>query len=314
LLSLIVKDQAVGLKDGFGNNDKTTIFGTPGNQVVPVIKVNNPQFYSQVFWRYDVGLGEAYVKKDWEMEQGDLGQFFTVIASNFNRFGLLEYFRWLSPLEWYRWVKELKDNNDNTVENSEKQIDVHYNLGNDWYSAFLDPSMTYTSGRFEENKDDSLEIAQKNKRDLVLKKALLHYGENKRVLDIGCGWGTLCNDISKLPSVSEVIGICNSEMMIKNSKENYKGPQFIFSDYRTYTDSKLYDVITSIEMLEAVGVSNFPEFANICSSLLKPKGRVVLQVITAPRFLNHTAKKKKERSKRNICNYLYLPWFSNPTC
>jgi len=206
----------------------------------------------------------------------------------------LEYFRWLSPLEWYRWVKELKDNNDNTVKNSEKQIDVHYNLGNDWYSAFLDPSMTYTSGRFDENKDDSLEIAQKNKRDLVLKKALLHYGENKRVLDIGCGWGTLCNDISKLPSVSEVIGICNSEMMIKNSKENYKGPQFIFSDYRTYTDSKLYDVITSIEMLEAVGVSNFPEFANICSSLLKPKGRVVLQVITAPRFLNHTAKKKKK--------------------
>jgi len=235
------------------------------------------------------------------MEEGDLGEFFTIIANNMNNFELFELVRWISPIEWYRWFQQMRRNSNNTVQESEKQIDTHYNIGNDWYRSFLDNSMTYTSGRFEDKDfDQDLESAQKRKRELITKKALLHSGENLRVLDIGCGWGTLCNEMSQLPSVSEVVGICNSEMMIKNSQKNYKRPHFVFSDYRTYEDQTPFDAITCIEMLEAIGVSNFNEFANICSKLLKPKGRVVLQVITAPQFLNRTTRKKRRGLMKHL--------------
>jgi len=239
------------------------------------------------------------------MLEGDLGDFFTVIASNLNHFALLELMRWLSPIEWYRWFQQKKQNSENTVEESEKQIDTHYNIGNDWYTSFLDTSMTYTSARFE-NEDEPLEQAQKRKRDLIIKKSLLEEGENKRVLDIGCGFGTLCNQISGIPSVSEVVGICNSIMMIDYCKSKFSTPRFVFSDYRTYEDKELFDVITSVEMLEAIGVANFREFADICNRLLKPKGRVVIQVITAPIFLNNTVRRRvKGINETFVTTYIF---------
>jgi len=221
-----------------------------------------------------------------------------VLAQNFNNVALINLIRWVNPIEWYHWFNQLKQNANNTVQTSERQIDVHYNIGNDWYSAFLDESMTYTCGRFDDfnNFAQSLEDAQRLKRAMIMKKSLLYEGENKRVLDIGCGWGTLCHEMSQMGSIEQVTGICNSEAMIDFCNKNYqnKNCNYLFSDYRNYQDTALYDVITNVEMLEAIGVENFEEFAQICDRLLKPRGRVVIQVITAPRFLNSVVKKKRK--------------------
>ncbi|EER16912.1 Cyclopropane-fatty-acyl-phospholipid synthase, putative [Perkinsus marinus ATCC 50983] len=156
-----------------------------------------------------------------------------------------------------------------------------YDRGNDFYRAFLGPMMVYTSGIFSSYKD-SLEDAQRNKLDIVCRKVQLQQGE--RLLDIGCGWGTLAIHAAKYYGChSTAVTIAKEQIVWAKGKQKEAGVpsnkvDFLYCDYRDIPKNKRWDKITCLEMAEHVGVKNFPKFMNQVYNMLEDDGIFYLQI------------------------------------
>jgi cyclopropane-fatty-acyl-phospholipid synthase len=165
---------------------------------------------------------------------------------------------------------------------SRKNIMSHYDLSNDFFRLFLDPSMTYSCGIYLSDSD-SLEEAQMNKLRSMIRKAQVK--ETDHVLEIGCGWGSLAV-VAVKETGCRVTGITVSEAQYQYAinrvkKEGLQDRITIFlTDYRNIQG--LYGAIVSVEMLEAVGEEYLGTFFSCCDRLLKPGGRAVVQTITIP--------------------------------
>jgi cyclopropane-fatty-acyl-phospholipid synthase len=170
--------------------------------------------------------------------------------------------------------------NANSKRGSRRNIEAHYDLGNDFYKEWLDPSMLYSSAIFDETTP-SLEAAQQKRLRLIREKLMLKGGE--RILEIGCGWGALAIDLATKADV-QVTGITLSPAQLvwarnataeagKASKVNLH-----LQDYRNVTGR--FDRIVSIEMFEAVGEAYWPTYFDTLKRCLKPDGRAVLQIIS----------------------------------
>ena len=178
-----------------------------------------------------------------------------------------------------RWVNSLAHRlRDNGVARARENIAAHYDLGNDFYAAWLDPSMTYSSARFMPG--DTLEAAQHRKNEMLLDRLDLKPGQ--RLLEIGCGWGTLA--IAAANRGVEVIGLTLSaeqkhyadEMITKADLGNLCSIRL--EDYRTVDDQ--FDAIASVEMVEAVGERWWPAYLDCIDRNLVPGGKAALQFIS----------------------------------
>ena len=167
---------------------------------------------------------------------------------------------------------------DNGIGQARQNIAAHYDLGNDFYAAWLDPSMTYSSARFAAG--DDLQAAQLRKVAQLLDRLQLKPGE--RLLEIGCGWGTLAIEAARR-GVS-VVGLTLSAEQKNWAEEKIAALQLSGSieirlqDYRQVSEQ--FDAVASVEMVEAVGQRWWPAYVDCIARNLKPGGRAALQLIS----------------------------------
>jgi cyclopropane-fatty-acyl-phospholipid synthase len=222
----------------------------------------------------DVGFAEAYMDGDWSTP--DLATLIEFAVLNENAMSDVTAGRWFKRL--LHRVKHLM--RANTKSGSRRNIEAHYDLGNDFYRLWLDPSMTYSSALYATPKQ-SLEDAQENKLSRIMDLLFLKGGE--RVLEIGCGWGRLAERIATERN-AHITGLTLSPSQLAGAKERIAkaGAQdkadLRLQDYRDVTEK--FDRVVSIEMIEAVGEKYWPAYFGKISEVLKPGGRAVLQVIT----------------------------------
>ena len=162
----------------------------------------------------------------------------------------------------------------NSVKGSKKNIHAHYDLGNDFYKLWLDPSMTYSSGIFK-NSNDTLEQSQYNKYDRILDCL----GEDKgSLLEVGCGWGGFA-ERAQTRGDFDVRGVTLSEEQHDYARDRLGAKaDIVLEDYRHQNGT--FDNIVSIEMFEAVGERYWPTYFNKIGSLLSKNGKAVIQTIT----------------------------------
>ena len=217
-----------------------------------------------------VTFGEAYMTKKIEIE----GSIQKVIESLYNN---KESF--LTNSDKYASLLKMATNN---IKNSKKNIEFHYDIGNDFYKLWLDDTMTYSCGYFK-SKDDSLIQAQKNKVEHILKKLNLKEGET--LLDIGCGWGELIISAAKEYKV-KAMGITLSSEQLEKVNERIKKEglenlvEVKLADYRELKN-RTFDKVVSVGMLEHVGKDHLAEYFSAVNKLLNDKGVSLLHCITA---------------------------------
>jgi cyclopropane-fatty-acyl-phospholipid synthase len=180
----------------------------------------------------------------------------------------------------FRWVNALAHRlRDNAPRTARKNIAAHYDLGNDFYSAWLDPTMTYSSARFS-GRGDSLEQAQLRKVHLLLDRLALEPGQ--RLLEIGCGWGTLAIEAAKRGV--EVVGLTLSGEQKAWADEKIAAAglsdriEIRLQDYRETAER--FDAVASVEMVEAVGQRWWGAYLDAIARNLAPGGRAALQFIS----------------------------------
>lgn len=161
--------------------------------------------------------------------------------------------------------------NRNTQEGAQRNIAAHYDLGNDFYAAWLDPTMSYSSA--VDVGANGLEAAQRRKWDALASRI----GDAARVLEIGCGWGGLAGDLAARGR--DVTAISLSEEQLAWARAHHSGTiDFRKQDYRD--TSGQYDAIVSVEMVEALGREYWPTYMDCLARNLKPGGRAAIQFIS----------------------------------
>ncbi len=169
----------------------------------------------------------------------------------------------------------------NSKARARANIAFHYDLGNDFYSAWLDPGMTYSSALFAGGKDEALEAAQTRKIRALLDRLELRPGQ--RLLEIGCGWGSLAEIAARDYGV-EVVGLTLSteQKAYADARMARAGladrVSIELTDYRDVRGS--FDAVASVEMVEAVGQDYWPSYLQTIARVLKPGGRAALQLIS----------------------------------
>lgn len=217
--------------------------------------------------RGDVGLGETYVAGLWETSS--IETLVSVALRNLNTFSGFANPSRLNRLKFLVVDRLLRIN---SVRGASKNIQSHYDVGNEFYQLWLDNSMTYSSALFA-GSDTDLERGQLNKYDRVLSR--LSSGE--RVLEIGCGWGGFAERATD--QGRQVTGLTISPSQKGYAEARLDGRAEIqLLDYRKSTG--LFDNIVSIEMIEAVGERYWPSYFNTLKSRLAEGGRAVVQAIT----------------------------------
>ncbi|MGV2496651.1 SAM-dependent methyltransferase [Pelagerythrobacter aerophilus] len=172
----------------------------------------------------------------------------------------------------FRWAARLAHwMNRNTPEGAERNIHAHYDLGNDFYAAWLDPTMSYSSAIWGEG--DDLEAAQRRKWARLAERV----GAPETLLEIGCGWGGLSDFFAQ--AGAQVTGISLSEEQLAWARERHDpGIDFRKQDYRDVEET--FDAIVSVEMVEAVGREYWPSYFDCIARCLKPGGRAAIQFIS----------------------------------
>ena len=191
----------------------------------------------------------------------------------------------------FRWVNALAHRlRDNAPRKARQNIAAHYDLGNDFYSAWLDPTMTYSSARFA-GRGGSIEQAQLRKIHLLLDRLDLKPGQ--RLLEIGCGWGTLAIEAARRGV--EVVGLTLSSEQKAWADEKIAAAglsdriEIRLQDYRDTAER--FDAVASVEMVEAVGQRWWGAYLDAIARNLAPGGRAALQFISIqPPLFDHYAR------------------------
>lgn len=253
---------------------KKEFYGDPNSPITASIQLNNFQMFWKLVKDGGIGFGESYVDGDWstpsvtDVMKFVLNNAHTVDESKYN---------WLKPTRFLNLIDLfLKSNSKNQAK---KNISDHYDLGNDMFSLFLDPTLSYSSAKFPDGSDD-LELAQKEKIRSILSKAKISPGD--KLLEIGSGWGELAATAAKEYDCT-VTGITISEEQAKLSREKIQNRglsdriSIELKDYREVSGT--FDKVISVEMIEAVGREYLGTFLSTIDRVLAPDGMVVLQII-----------------------------------
>ncbi|MCK6640638.1 MAG: cyclopropane-fatty-acyl-phospholipid synthase family protein [Bacteroidia bacterium] len=281
VLSILEKMNLGRMHITFADGSKKTIGSGEGN-IEADIKIESDEFYKRCVLYGDVGFGEAYVDGLWNTSSitNVIKWFLLNIENAPGVSGSSVQSLVLNILKGVNTLGHLR--RANTVSGSKKNIVEHYDLSNEFFSLWLDPSMTYSSAYFK-TKELSLENAQYEKYRRLSEQ--LHLKPEDHVLEIGSGWGA--NAIFMAENYGcKVTSITISEEQCKLANERIKAKglsdrvKVIIEDYRKITGQ--FDKIVSVEMLEAVGADYYEPYFRKCHEVLKKNGIVALQVITCP--------------------------------
>ena len=241
------------------------------------LRIHDVSVYSRILLEGSVGAGAAYMEGLWESDS--LCDVVRVFARHRDELAAVHR----GPIRIGAWANRiLHALRPNTSRGSRRNIQAHYDLGNEFFEVFLDPTWTYSSGIFE-RPDSSLEEAQIAKYDRICHKLALR--PHDHVIEIGGGWGGFALHAAENYDC-RVTSTTISPAQLKLAEERVKDAnltdrvQFISSDYRDLQGR--YDKLVSIEMIEAVGHKYLREYFQVCSRLLKPGGRGLIQAITVP--------------------------------
>lgn len=271
-LNKIFKKGGFILIDANGNQ---FIIGTPASEQPIKVKILDKKLHYKLLFHPDLYLGEAYTDGQLVIENGTLTDFLDLALMNIGRseFNIISYL--INKFRGsYRYLT-----NFNFIKKSKMNVSHHYDISDDLYDLFLDPKRQYSCAYFK-NDDDSLETAQNNKIQHIIKK--LNIKPNQKILDIGCGWGSLAMDIAK-SAQCEVTGITLSENQfnycVKKAKELNLENQLTFKlmDYRELNEK--FDRIVSVGMFEHVGRKFYNKFFKQIDNLLDKDGVSLIHTI-----------------------------------
>ena len=249
------------------------------------LRLRNWNVCSAVLRSGDIGFAESYIAGDWTTP--DLTVLLTLFIANRDEVEAIVYGSW-----WGSALYRLKHLfNRNSRQGSKKNIHAHYDLGNEFYRLWLDPTMNYSSAWFEGDLSRPMPDAQHAKVRRVLREVGVKPGD--RVLEIGCGWGALAECAAR-EFDAKVTGVTLSSEQLEWAKRRLADAglqgDLRFQDYRDIADGP-FDAIASIEMFEAVGREYWPSFFATVRSQLKPGGKACIQSITiADRYFERYVK------------------------
>jgi cyclopropane-fatty-acyl-phospholipid synthase len=267
------------IQDGFLEivcPDKTYSFGDADAALRAMAVVHDERFFLRALVGADIGIGESYMDGDWTSP--DLVALVRLWVRNLRVLHL--HRRAVAAIRGYaaRLAHRLRAN---TVRGSRRNIRAHYDLGNDFYRLFLDPSMVYSSAYFR-RPEDSLELAQQEKLDRICRKLQMQRGD--RVLEIGCGWGAFAIHAARhygARITALTISRAQYDYVVDLLSRTAVAPghvRVLLEDYRLLDGQ--FDKIVSIEMFEAVGFDHYNEFFAACDRLLAEHGSMLLQTIS----------------------------------
>nr|WP_246048838.1 cyclopropane-fatty-acyl-phospholipid synthase family protein [Leptospira sarikeiensis] len=247
-----------------------------------IIQVKDRSFFKKLVLYGDIGLAESYMDGDWDTDdiRAIICWFLLNVESTPSISGSKKNFLHLAFMNIGNRLLHLFRNN--SVRGSRKNISEHYDLGNDFYKKFLDPTMTYSCAYFSE-KTNSLEEAQIAKIENLCKKLQLKPSDH--LLEIGTGWGAFSTYAAKNYGCKVTsYTISEEQYRFATSKIKEMGLEnrieVRLEDYRKVEGS--YDKIVTVEMLEAVGHEYFEDFFSMCHRVLKKDGLMAHQIITCP--------------------------------
>ena len=264
--------------DGFiliDSNSKKNVIGKPIKENPIILKLLDKNLNYKLLLNPDLYFGEAYTNGSLIIENGTLTEFLEIALRNIGRNDINIYGKILNKIKGsYRYLTNF---NKGLV--SKKNVSHHYDISEKLYDLFLDANRQYSCAYFK-SENDSLEQAQENKMDHIIKK--LNIKPNQKVLDIGSGWGTLAINIAQKTKAS-VTGITLSENQLEYSNNKVKemnlGNQVEFKliDYRELNEK--FDRIVSVGMFEHVGRKFYSKYFNTVSKLLTYKGIALIHTI-----------------------------------
>lgn len=234
------------------------------------LHIKNWRVFREVMLRSDIGFAQTYIDGDWH--SNNLAYLLTVLASN--RESLSGVWRRSSLSKWLHKCKHWL--NANTRRGSKRNIAAHYDLGNEFFSLWLDESLSYSSALFTDRCNQSLESAQWAKYERILSE--LEATPSQRILEIGCGFGAFAELASKNHLQVHGITLSEKQYQIATARVSPDKAQFEIRDYRDVNDQ--YDHVVSIEMFEAVGYEYWPTYFEKIKRVLAADGKAVIQTIT----------------------------------
>ncbi len=281
-------------------NDEKYLFGDPNQKLKVKIKINKPGLTYQIVKSGSTGLAEAYMRGDFDTD--DLTNLIELTAKNIK---LVYKFSGLLDFSLFNKIKNflLKNNKSR----SKKNISKHYDLGNEFFSLWLDPTLTYSSAIFDQ-KDNDLEKAQINKYKKLVE--LIKPKSGNKILEIGCGWGGFAEYVGKNHDVKlDCITISKKQFEYASNRIFKNGlNEKINIQFKDYRDVKQkYNSIASIEMIEAVGQNYLENYFNTIKTNLVRDGSAAIQSITIDDNLFDRYKTKEDFIQKYIFPGGFLP-------
>ena len=277
-----IRVETPGSRRGDSAAEGAAIRGSSG----PLLRLHRPDdFYRRIGVNGLIGFGEAYQAGDWSTD--DLAELLATLARHVEQI--------VPPrLQWIRrfYTHRVPPETANTIGQSNRNIEAHYDLSNDMFREFLDETMTYSSALFdrsglEPGADpawDSLAEAQRRKIDRLLD--LTKVGAGTRVLEIGTGWGELAMRAAHRGAIVHSVTLSHQQKALVEQRIAAAGLsdriRVELCDYRDVPGHADYDAVLSVEMIEAVGEEFWPTYFATLRRLVAPTGRIGLQAITMP--------------------------------
>ena len=259
------------------DGDTTHRFGGGDVSIAPsaTVVIHEQRAYSRILTGGTMGAAEAYIDGDWSTEQ--LTDVTRVFSANIPILEAMKH-----KQNWFikAGVKLAHAARKNSVSGSRENIAAHYDLGNEFFSLFLDPSLMYSSAVYPKGSDNLAEASQ-HKLKLICEN--LELKPTDHLVEIGTGWGGMaiyaaenygCN-VTTTTISKEQLDYARAEVERRGLQDKVT---LLFEDYRNLSGQ--FDKLVSIEMIEAVGHEYFDTYFGRVSSLLKPDGKAVIQAIT----------------------------------
>jgi cyclopropane-fatty-acyl-phospholipid synthase len=255
------------------------VYGAPLSAGRPVLDVTRPQaFFARLGHSPMIGIGESYMAREWSVGEGtDLADALAPFAERLTDL--------IKPVFYNlrHTVLPRGLNPANTKDGAKRNIEAHYDLSNEMFRQFLDPTLSYSSALFARLEPaptlDDLEPAQVAKIDAILDEAGVTGGS--RVLEIGTGWGSLAIRAAERGATVTTVTLSVEQAALARQRVHAAGMservEVAVRDYRDQAGE--FDAVVSVEMIEAVGEEFWPEYFRKIDSLLAPGGRAAIQAI-----------------------------------
>ncbi len=258
-------------------NSAVMEFGNRQDQLSADIQIHDWSVFKQIMSHGDIGFAESYIRGEWNTS--DLKSILELAVRNRMILEKAIYGSWTGSI-FYRLKHWLRDN---TKTGSRKNIHAHYDLGNAFYSLWLDPTMSYSSAWFSEGAKQTLADAQSAKIRRILSSLQTKAGAH--ILEIGCGWGGVME--AALLSQTSITGLTLSteqkafaENRLQKISDSFAAPATFEVRLQDYRDcQQQFDGIASVEMFEAVGEKHWPEYFQTVAQCLKKDGKACIQTI-----------------------------------